>query len=218
MPFLFFLATCCQEGASSSEMLHVEGFQTVKISLPVCCVPQYQALKYLNTVFHQGSTDLTLSRMDAQLSSLINLCSAEDHTDPKVTFCHPEELWASDVTCSCKKGQVGLAACPKATVHPGTADLQPVLSSRLSRKHKSGIKTSQDTVGKTITFPLGAVRLLELSCPVENPLSSLGSCTHPYIFSCFLLELALSRYSAQKEKSMAESDFWALLSFCVTTP
>lgn len=118
-----------------------EGFQSVKkISPPVCCVAQYQVLRYINPIFHQGCTDLTLSTMDAQLSSCINLCSAEDHTDPKVTFCHPEELWASNVTCSCKKGQVGLAACPKATVHPGTTDLQPMLSSKFSRKHNSGIK------------------------------------------------------------------------------
>lgn len=55
-----------------------EGFQTVKkISPPVCCVAQYQVLRYINTIFHQGCTDLILPTMDAQLSSCINLCSAE---------------------------------------------------------------------------------------------------------------------------------------------
>lgn len=59
------------------------------------------------------------------------------------------------------------------------------------------------TVDKIITSPLWTVKLLELRCLVESPLSLAGfSCAHPHIFSCFLLEVALSWYSAQKEKSM----------------
>lgn len=128
----------------------------------------------INAVFHQCSSDWTLSITGAQLSSCSDLCSAAHHTDTKAGDFQPP--WgALGFWCDMQldKGLSRTCCLSRSHCPPSTMGLQPMLSSKLSREQEPS-QAKIPWQDKPLTSPWWTVRLPELSCVVENSLSLIG--------------------------------------------